>query len=37
LIATFALWRSTSACPASRIPEHLYVVMIVSEHKPIAS
>lgn len=37
LIATFAVWRSTSACPASRMPEHLYVVGIVSQHKALAS
>jgi hypothetical protein len=30
LVATIAVWRSTSMCPASRRPEHLYVVRIVS-------
>jgi hypothetical protein len=32
LIATFAVWRSTSMCPGLRRPEHLYVVRIVSGH-----
>jgi hypothetical protein len=29
LMATIAVWRSASSCPASRRPEHLYVVQLV--------
>lgn len=30
LMATIAVWRSSSSCPALRRSEHLYVVQIVS-------
>jgi hypothetical protein len=29
LIATIAVWRSSSLCPSLRRPEHLYVVRVV--------
>jgi hypothetical protein len=29
LVATIAVWRSTSTCPALRRPEHLYIVRII--------
>jgi hypothetical protein len=32
LIATIAVWRSTSLCPSLRRPEHLYLVRVVSVH-----
>jgi hypothetical protein len=37
LIATLAVWRSTSACPTLRKPAHLYLVRIVPEHRALVS